>query len=206
MSPLITFISGKVTPTQARLMSDVYYYTGKCNSSQSNLHEIQTNFIKALNASAFNSVCLGEPFCKAEFVNITCGSVTTRRKRDANWHHLRVRSSDPYAYIIQFELLLSMDQRNQTISSQFVHKADTLQQMSIVIQNEMDSGHFDIHLGDLHLESDSFGPGVPSFKCPKGMVTRMKTGSCGKTNREFYILINAHNYIYPATMQNRLLR
>lgn len=161
-------------------MSDVYYYTGKCNSSKSNLHQIQENFIKALNSSAFNAACIGEPFCRAEFVNVTCGPVTTRRKRDTSQHHLETRSSNKFAYIVQFELLLSLDKTNQTIGQLFQQKANKLQSMVNEIQTEMDNGHFDIHLSDMHLESDSFGPGFPSYKCPVGMKTRMSTGSCGK--------------------------
>ena len=166
-------------------MSDVYYYTGQCNSSKTNIHQIQTNFIKALNSSAFNAVCVGEPFCKAEFVNVSCGPITTRRRRDISQHHLHVRSADPFAYIVQFELILALDA--SAVQSDFAVQAGKLQKMAGIIQTEMDSGHFDIHLSDLHTEYDSFGPGVPSFRCPEGTKTRMTTRSCGKI-MSYYML------------------
>ena len=166
-------------------MSDVYYYTGQCNSSKANLHEIQTNFIKALNSSTLNAVCLGEPFCKAEFVNVSCGAITTRRRRDTHHHDIQQRFAYSYAYVVQFELILALSSNG--VKSDFASKAGMLQQMANVIQSEMDNGHFGMNSSDMHIEFDSFGPGAPSFKCPIGTKTRLQTGSCGKYPLPYYL-------------------
>jgi hypothetical protein len=62
----------------------------------------------------------------------------------------------------------------------FAENEDRLYKMSDVIQKEVDSGHFDLHVGDLHVESDSYGPGVPSMVCPPGTIPRKESASCGK--------------------------
>ena len=169
---------GKLSPNQAQMMSDVYYYTGECNSSEANLLEIKNNFIDALNSSNYNAVCIGERFCRADFVNVTCGPTQSRRRRDTNQHNILTRSAYTFAYVVQFELLVPLN--DSDTQSDFPVKAMLLQEMVNEIQTEMDSGHFDINPGDMHIEDDSFGPGIPSYKCPKGTKARLTTGSCGK--------------------------
>ena len=178
-------------------MADVYYYTRKCNSSKANLNEIQTNFIKALNSSNFNALCIGEPLCKAENVNVTCGPITTRRKRDTYQHKLIPRSALSFAYVVQFELLLSLEATNQSANQHFATRADKLDKMMGIIQTEVDKGHFQIHPNDMHLEYDSLGYGTPSYKCPLGMKTRLSTGSCGNIcfMSYYFILVSSCNNV-----------
>ena len=161
-------------------MSDVYYYTDECNSSEANLLEIKNNFIEALNSSLFNAVCIDEPFCRAEFVNVTCWPTQSRRRRYNHQHYLLKRSTYSNVYALEFELLVLLDGNNIETDSQL--KSAVLQEMVAVIQKEMDIGHFDIQPGIMHIESNSFGPGFPEYKCPQGTKPRWSTGSCGKNN------------------------
>ena len=158
----------------------MYYYTDKCNSSEANLLMIKNNFIEALNSSLFNAVCIDEPFCRAEFVNVTCGPTQSRRRRDNHQHYLLKRSAYSNVYVLEFELLLPLDENN--IETDFQLKSEVFQDMVTALQNEMDNGHFDIQPGNMHIESDSFGPGFPEYKCPQGTKPRWSTGSCGKNN------------------------
>ena len=81
---------------------------------------------------------------------------------------------------MEFELLVPLN-GNDT-QSNFQIKAAQLQDMVTEIQNEMDNGHFDIKPSIMHIKNDSFGPGIPEFKCPKGTKPRWSTESCGKTS------------------------
>ena len=180
-------------------MSDVFYYTGECNSSEANLLEIQNNFIAALTSSKFNASCINEPFCRAEFVNVTCGPIQSRRRRDIHQHYLLKRSVYPLAYAVEFELLVPLN-GNDTHSN-FQIKAALLQDMVTEIQNEMDTGHFDIQPSNMHIEHDSFSPGIPEYKCPKGTKPRRSTESCGKHTLLFLRFAEIHLIIYVLHLQ-----
>ena len=175
----ILYISAKLDVNNMHLPNEFYYYTGRCNSSTQNLNQIKENFVKALNSSKFQEECFGIPECQAKFVDVTCGKTSFRRKRDLTSRIYR-RSVAKFAYKLQFEFILPyMQVAGKTTDDVFVENEDMLYKMSDVIQLEVDSGHFDLHIGDLHVESDSYGPGFPSMVCPPGRFPRKETASCG---------------------------
>ena len=174
-------ISGKIAASHAHSRIEIYYYTGVCNSSTANFRQIQNNFIQALNSSMYNAVCINEPFCKAEFVNVTCGPTTTRRKRD-DYHGIFRRSAYHYMYTVILDLTVPIPvQSGLSASTTFAMKASLLTQMAMKIEEEMRSGHYNLPLADMHLESDSFYQDMVEYKCPKGMKSRIGSNSCGKT-------------------------
>ena len=61
----------------------LHYFYGDCNTPDAQA-QIKQNFIKLLNNSYFNEACRDPALrdkCKAENVVVTCGNVTSRRKR-----------------------------------------------------------------------------------------------------------------------------
>ena len=183
--------AGKVAANHVYLKADIYYYTGVCNSSKENLRQIQTNFIKALNSSQFSSVCVDEPFCTAEFVNVTCGP-TSRRKRDVQRHHFQRRSTWQYAYKVTMELIVPLTSKpGQSASITFAMKANLLSQMALVIEQEIRSSHFDMHVTNMHLADNSFSQGLIEYKCPKGMRSKVASSSCSK-----YIQMKMNIYLH----------
>ena len=176
----LLFFAGKVSAHHVHMMAEVYYYTGACNSSRANLQQIKNNFIRALNSSQYASVCVNEPFCTADYVNVTCGS-TSRRKRDTQHHDILRRSTRPFAYKVVIDLTVSLTSSSASSSGMvFALKANILSQMAMKIEEELQKGHFGMPGLDMHIESDSFYQGLVEYKCPKGMQTRMTSGSCGK--------------------------
>jgi hypothetical protein len=175
------------------LPNEFYYYTGKCNSSTENLYQIKENFVQALNTSKFSEYCVDIPACQARFVDVTCGPVSSRRKRDINFHVYR-RSVPKFAYRLRFEFILPYKlETGKSADDIFAENEDRLYKMSDVIQKEVDSGHFDLHVDDLHIESDSYGPGVPSMICPSGTFPRKESASCG-TNLSFVLKGKLNNF------------
>lgn len=178
---IFVLFSVKVNPHRMHLPSEFYYYTGKCNSSEENLQEIQNNFVQALNSSKFYEECRGVPECKAEFVSVSCGPTSSRKRRDS---HVYKRSTGD-AYIINFELLLPFEEvEGKTADDVFTEKENMLYQMSDVIQTEVDAGHFDIP--DLIVDSDSFAVSYVQYKCGEGMMPRQESASCG--NKDYPLL------------------
>lgn len=175
----VLYISAKIDVHNMHLPSEFYYFTGKCNSSAENVNQIKENFVKALSSSKFQEECVDVPECQAKYVDVTCGPVTSRRKRDLT-HHLNRRSASKFAYIVQFELTLPYKaETGKSPDEIFAENEDLLYKMSNIIQQETDSGHFDLHIGDLQVESDSFGPGAPAMQCPSGTTPKTETASCG---------------------------
>ena len=181
ISLAVLYILGRVAANHVYLKADIYYYTGVCNSSKENLRQIQTNFIKALNSSQFSSVCTDEPFCTAEFVNVTCGA-TSRRKRDIeSTHNIQQRSTLPFAYKVSIEITVPLSSSpGQSASLTFAMKASLLSQMAYVIEQEIRTQHFDLHFADMHIQDDSFRQGLIEYKCPKGMKSKTASSSCSK--------------------------
>ncbi|XP_060568379.1 uncharacterized protein LOC132726983 [Ruditapes philippinarum] len=168
----------KLDVDNMNLPNEFYYFTGQCNSSTQNLNQIKENFVQALNSSKFPEECVGIPACQAKFVDVTCGPVSSRRKRDSNSHVYR-RSVSKLAYTLRFEFILPYKPvTGKSADDIIAENEDRLYKMSDVIQKEVDSGHFDLHVGDLHVESDSYGPGVPSMVCPPGTIPRKESASC----------------------------
>ena len=173
------YIPAKLDVNNMHLPNEFYYFTGKCNSSTQNLNQIKEHFVQALNSSKFHGECIGILECQAKFVDVTCGSISSRRKRDLNSHIYR-RSVSKFAYKLQFEFILPYKQvAGKTADDFFAENKHRLNKMSDVIQQEVDSGHFDLNVGDLHVESDSYGPGNPSMVCPPGTIARKESASCG---------------------------
>ncbi|WAQ94734.1 TSP2-like protein [Mya arenaria] len=117
------------------LPSEFYYYTDRCNKSDTNLLKIQENFVKALNSSKFPEFCRHNPYCQAKFVDVTCGPATSRRKRD-----IHPRSAANLAYIINFEFELPFNVPSGTSESDaFEDTEKLLYQMADVMQNAVDN-------------------------------------------------------------------
>ncbi|XP_053382454.1 uncharacterized protein LOC123540032 [Mercenaria mercenaria] len=168
----------KIDVNNMHLPNEFYYYTGNCNSSTQNMNQIKENFVQALNSSKFPEECVGVPECQAKFVDVTCGPITSRRKRDLNSNVYR-RSVSKLAYTLRFEFILPYKPvAGKSPEDIFAENEDRLYKMSDVIQKEVDAGHFDLHVGDLRVESDSYGPGNPSMLCPSGTIPRKESASC----------------------------
>ena len=181
--------AGTVNANQIHMKSSIFYYSDKCNSSKANIQQIQSNFIKALNSSQFSSVCVGEPFCSAEFVNVTCGPTARRRREVAFYERLR-RSAHRYAYKVTFDVSVPISSNtSQSKSMVFAMKANLLTQMTMVIDQEIRSGHFDLPVAGLQIESDSFNQGLIEYKCPKGLRAKMASESCSKYCLLYLLLI-----------------
>ncbi|XP_052801058.1 uncharacterized protein LOC128231848 isoform X3 [Mya arenaria] len=162
----------KTKAQNMNLPSEFYYYTDKCNSSDTNLLEIQENFVKALNSSKFFEYCRNDPNCQAKFVDISCGPTTSRRKRD-----IQPRSDANLAYIVNFEFELPFNvPAGKSESEAFEEIEKLLFQMADVVQDAVDNGEFD--MPGLRVKSDSFALGNAQLKCAIGMVGRQTTGSC----------------------------
>lgn len=162
------------------LRNEFFYYTGTCNSSAQNLDEIRDQFVQALNSSHYQEECVGVPECQAKFVDVTCGPITSRRKRDIH-SHINRRSTLMFAYKLQFDLILPyIAVAGKSPDHIFSENEDQLYKMSDVIQEEVDSGHFDLDASDLHVESDSYGPGTPAMQCPIGTIARRESATCGE--------------------------
>ncbi|XP_060578614.1 sushi, von Willebrand factor type A, EGF and pentraxin domain-containing protein 1-like isoform X2 [Ruditapes philippinarum] len=168
----------KLDVNNMNLPNEFYYYTGNCNSSTENLYQIKENFVQALNTSNFWEYCVDISACQARFVDVTCGPVSSRRKRDINFRGYR-RSVPKFAYRLRFEFILPYKlETGKSADDIFAENEDRLYKMSDVIQKEVDSGHFDLHVDDLYIERDSYGPGVPSMICPSGTFPRKESASC----------------------------
>ena len=145
----------------------MFYYSGQCNSSAENLQQIQENFVKALNSSAYKAVCVGNQNCRAEYVSISCGDVSGGRKRSVE-----------YAYVIQLDILVPFKRvAGQDDSQIFTETQSLLYDIADVIADETETGHFDFD--GLTVQIDSFAPGGQvQYSCPKGTATQT-SASCG---------------------------
>ena len=171
-------LAGRVSPNHAHSMVEFYYYTGACNSSQKNLDQIRHNFIQALSSSLYKAVCNNDPACKAEYVSVTCGP-TTRRRRDIT--NKERRSTHPFVYTVAVDITVPLTvPAGQPLSAALATKANLLIAIGYKMQEEIRSGHFDLGLPDMQIRADDFYQGMVEFKCPNGMVSRMSTSSCGK--------------------------
>ena len=71
------------SPGDVRMAAGLYYYYGDCNSQEAQA-QIKENFIRLLNASGLIEDCqeiFPRDRCKPENVSVTCGNVTSRRRR-----------------------------------------------------------------------------------------------------------------------------
>ena len=160
------------------MLADFYYYTEACNSSKENMQEISENFVLALNSSQYNAACIGVPECDARYVNITCGSTTSRRKRHEDAAIVK-RQVVKYAYKVQFELSVPFQPANgQSDTERFIELEDIMFNMLNVIKNETQSGHFDI--AGYHTDENSVRSRASEYACPHGTVSIHQKASCGK--------------------------
>ena len=68
---------------------DLYYFDGDCRTPEAQT-QIRENFIRILNGSLFRMICQDPAFrdrCTAEIVEVTCGEVTSKRRkrRSSGW-------------------------------------------------------------------------------------------------------------------------
>jgi hypothetical protein len=95
--------------------------------------------------------------------------------------HRIVRSSAVrIAYILRFDIVLPIYHETRRNADVFQESESRLYRMSDIIQKEVNAGHFDLHIADLHVDSESYDPGIPSMVCPNGTVPRKETRSCGR--------------------------
>lgn len=169
------FILARYNPNYISLPGELYYYTSECNSSAESLLEIQVKFIHALNSSAFQSYCTGKSACRAEFVDVTCGDVTGRRKRSIE---ARVKRQAEQAYIINVEFILPFERKDgQSDTDIFTNAENVLYGIADVLAEEVNNGLFEID--GLTLSRDSFAYDNVQYSCPKGTLTK-SAASCGK--------------------------
>jgi len=171
----------------------LFYYSGQCNSSAENLKQIQENFVKALNNSVYKAACLGNPNCRAEYVSISCGEVSGRRKR-----------SIEYAYVIQLEIWVPFKRVvGQDDSQLFTETKSLLYDIADVIADETVTGHFD--LDGLTVRSDSFAGGQVQYSCPRGTATQ-SSASCGNSFMKQSLTYVHSNDLYKHLSHEHLYR
>jgi len=164
-----------------RLKGEFFYYSGNCDGSESVRLEIAENFIQALKSSYYRSVCIDVPECNAKYVNVTCGSTTTRRRRNIdsanNQHVIAKRQTHPYAYVVDFELSVPFQPaHSQSDEDRFDELDDILYQMVTVLQSEVKSGLFNID--GFTTDDYSIGVGIAEYDCPPGMRPKSTNAKC----------------------------
>ena len=114
-------------------------------------------------------------------MNITCGPVTSRKRRGATSFDGRLRRSAKYAYVVDFKISIPFDLQSMKAADAYSFYDDMLYDVTDQLDKEVQAGAFNIGLGDLHVDSDSFAPGYTELDCAPGTMQRVSKGSCGKT-------------------------
>ncbi|KAK7477576.1 hypothetical protein BaRGS_00031181 [Batillaria attramentaria] len=67
-------------PTRLRLQADLFYLSDSCHQAPD---EFRENFITRINESIMKDLCANVPSCVAENVEISCGQVAERKRRES---------------------------------------------------------------------------------------------------------------------------
>ena len=164
------------------LKGDFFYYSGDCSDSEATRDEIRQNFVEALGASNYSAACVDVPECDAKYVNVTCGPTSARRRREDdsahNQHVISKRQTQPYAYVVEFELSVPFQLADgQSDVDRFWELDDIMYEMVTILQSEVNMGLFDIE--GLTTDGYSVGFGITEYDCPNGTKSISAKASCG---------------------------
>nr|UTK45904.1 sushi, HYR, ephrin receptor-like, and EGF domain-containing protein [Crepidula fornicata] len=167
----------RVRPGQVHLLTDVFYFTGSCNTS---LDSLKQSFIDRLSNSTFKDACVGVPSCVWQNVQVTCGPNTGRRKRAAPmWDDLqhsfsrtvheasRVKRQTHYV-TIEFEIVLDYVEDSLTPKEAYTKYMNIFNNIHQKLQNDTDAGLFNIH----GMTTTRYDVGYPraAVNCPPGYL------------------------------------
>ena len=158
-----------------RLHSELYYFTSDCTSASAQT-KIKENFLKILNGSAYQSVCIINK-CNVDNVKVFCGPRSTgsqgRRRRDTFTHSL----------LIEFAFVLEIDYSgNFDATSKYEAMNKLFVKMAEIVKTEINNGTFDLEIEGLDIETrtDTFiYQQDPEMACGYGMQPRYSTFTCG---------------------------
>ena len=127
-----------------RLPSELYYYSGDC-SDEATLEQIKQQFLTIITNEAqplFHSICPKDLSCTVDSVTVTCGPVSSRRKRRSYIHHIEKRA-ETHATVFAFDLSTEWKPGNMTTDDAYDY-TDGLQAQqkavieSLVAENKLD--------------------------------------------------------------------
>ncbi|KAK7466023.1 hypothetical protein BaRGS_00037424 [Batillaria attramentaria] len=153
-------------PSDVRLHADVFYYAGNCDTS---LDELRQNFIDRINNSTWKDACINVLLCTAENVEVTCGAISGRRKRNANENSERVRrqtQTDDFYVQFDFDIVITYDEGSKTREETYQDFKAMLAIVQTNLRADADAGDFDF----LGLETYEYSVGYPTLHadCPPG--------------------------------------
>ncbi|XP_076471109.1 uncharacterized protein LOC143301006 [Babylonia areolata] len=183
-------------PGRAKLPSELYYFTGACDTS---LGLIRENFITALQKSTWRDACINVPTCAVENVQVTCGPAFRRRRslEGDGWRegsgvlqsrHVR-QAEGSLAVVISFDLLMDYVQNGTEEDTYKEYQAKAGQVWSAL---KSDAAQGVLNLGPLVPDVRYIAQPIVAFEgCPEGTVFVQRPGltkpSCVGCSKGLYL-------------------
>lgn len=157
-------------PGQARLPSELHYFSGNC-TSKSTQNTIKRNFIEKLynGTTLWREQCVNFADCQVENVQITCGAVTEK----INYK----RSIPTHTAIANFDITVPIDPKGKDIDDLNYQISKDLYGAAQQLEKDVKDGKLD--LPDIEADKDSFTYEEVSPHCRDGTKPRIGTYTCG---------------------------
>ncbi|KAK3602546.1 hypothetical protein CHS0354_003798 [Potamilus streckersoni] len=148
--------TASIRPDTINLPSELYYYSGGCNSS-STTTQIKINFLQIVGEIPTDNICNG---CTIENVEVRCGVQTGRKRRSVSERMLGVSDrniTDYSAYrrhrrqvnntnetVVYFDIVVPWTQGNMTLYEAYAYHDNITFTFRDILKELVDAGQFDI--------------------------------------------------------------
>ena len=206
----------KHSTTHSRLKSELQYFTGDCSSNETQL-EIKQEFINALNASVYNTLCRAHPGCGIDNVEVECGPIQTRRRKrqvtynkraisDRSVHHRhgirsvhyvtqqlsrRFKRDYTHELFISFDFFIELrDEPDVSAVDKWDEIEATFDEVVEVTESNIKNGTLNLEIENfpMQLDTESFRFDESELYCPPGSIAQDDRFTCG-TSFHYIVLV-----------------
>ena len=188
-------------------MSEVRYFTGDCSSNETQL-EIKQEFINALNASVYNTLCRAYSGCGIDNVVVECGPIQTRRRKrhvtynkraisDRSVHHRqgirsvhdvtqqlsrRFKRDYTHELFISFDFFIELrDEPDVSAVDKWDKIVATFDEVMEVTESSIENGTLNLEIENFPMQLDTTSLRVEESElyCPPGSIAQDDRFTCG---------------------------
>ncbi|CAH3141747.1 unnamed protein product [Porites lobata] len=163
---------------QTRMAMDLYYFDGDCSTPEAQA-QIRENFIRILNGSLFRVMCQDPVFkdrCTAENVEVTCGEVTTarRKRRSSDGVGDRIRTKVHLDIVVILGNSTGVDDEKQSKIEAGLAGVEIAKNLSSEIRKAVEIGVLNLTINGTVFVPDeqSLNFSEPEILCAKGQSFR----------------------------------
>ncbi|KAJ8300327.1 hypothetical protein KUTeg_021846 [Tegillarca granosa] len=170
-------------PNMMLLPGEIYYFTGDCNNADV-VDQIKINFVKLMEqlTQTWTGICPSTG-CTTSTVEVTCGAVSGRKKKDTYNMKFQLDLSDKHditkrqthQIVVKFNINMDWIFTNLSAADEFNHNdAEIIKFFNNVIQPLITSGNLTVE----NYTATSAVYGWTEMGCPTGQVPRYTTVTC----------------------------